>query len=116
MPWITRSRMDALQARISGLVEQVADARAAELEQAKANGRLARRATTAEDCMAGARAALVAAHRELKAENERLRAENDQLRRANRGLRPQLDNALGCGAEELTAIEAGKTKPKEPVA
>ncbi|MFI6443786.1 hypothetical protein [Kitasatospora sp. NPDC050543] len=92
------------------LRDQVARLRAERRELTDLNVRLARNLTTAEEALAACTGSVVEAHRELVAENARLQAEVDAVRKDRDGIRAQLDHALGYGAEELTAIEAGKTK------
>jgi len=68
------------------------------------------RADVAEQALAEFRQDIRAAHSRLVADNAQLRLENTALRRDRDSVRPQLDHALGYGAPELAAIEAGKTK------
>ncbi|MFE6866049.1 hypothetical protein ACFVFS_05795 [Kitasatospora sp. NPDC057692] len=96
----TAAAKTRLRDRIRELEDEVA-------EQGRANGRLARRTTVAENAVAGATVALTAGRRELLAENARLRAAVDQYRTANRGLCNQLDHALGYTAEEIAMLNAG---------
>jgi uncharacterized coiled-coil DUF342 family protein len=76
-----------------------------------------RKADDATDALTVFRCELRKEHAEMLGEIVQLRAENRRLitdlvdvRRDRDGLRSQLDHALGYGADELGAIEAGKTK------
>jgi predicted nucleic acid-binding Zn-ribbon protein len=102
------------QARaMSILRDQVSDLKAEKRELTDANARLARRLDEAEEALTACTGSVVEAHRELVAERDRLQAELDAVRKDRDGIRQQLDHALGYGAEELTAIEAGKTTAVE---
>jgi hypothetical protein len=106
MPWISKRALAEQAAAMTRLRRDVRETNADNARLAQQLTRARHDAATAREALDTARSAVTAGHRKLIAEIE-------LLRRDNRGLRQQLDHALGYGAEELAAIEAGETKPRE---
>jgi predicted AAA+ superfamily ATPase len=116
MPWITKKALAELSASMKRLRHDVKAANADNAALAARATAEQRRADTAEAALVTTREAVTAGHRELLRRLDDLTRENGRLTRDRDGLRQQLNHALGYGATELAAIEAGKTKPRETAA
>ncbi|PJN24033.1 hypothetical protein [Kitasatospora sp. CB02891] len=106
---VTAAQQEKTRRLIRLLQQQLADAQAAVLEQAGANGRLAARAETAQAELKSNCVELADSHREMAEQIDRLQGQVRMLQRDRDGLRSQLDHAL-YDDKQLTLIAAGRTK------
>ena len=102
---IIRRREDEDTARlIRTLRDQVAEAQAETAVQVRANGRLAASAGTAEQALAVEAASIRDARTELVELCDRQQAKIGRWQTAYRGLRRQLDDALGYNPDALCPV------------
>lgn len=102
---ITRRQEQAAARRVRLLQDQLAEAKSATLEQARANGRLVRAAEAAQAELRSACAALTVSHRELLAQRDGLQQQVLRLQAdLDRAVQP--DKRLALTAAGTTGAEA----------